>query len=132
MTVRPVFALAMMSALAFAGPACAQDGDAAKGKKVFNRCKICHTVGENAKKRQGPVLNGVIGAKAGSREGFKYSKAMVEAGEKGTVWDDETLGKYLEKPRAFIPKNKMNFQGLRKKEERDNVIAYLKQFTPSE
>ena len=131
MTRRTTAALVMISALALAGSALAEEGDAGKGKKVFNKCKVCHQVGENAKKKVGPVLNGVIGAEAGAREGFKYSAAMKVAGENGMVWDDANIDKYLEKPRKFIPKNKMAFAGLRKEADRKNVIAYLKQFTPS-
>jgi len=132
MTRRSAITLAMISALAFAGPALAEGGDADKGKKVFNKCKACHAVGEGAKKKIGPALNNVIGAKAGAGEGFKYSAAMKEAGEKGMVWDDANLDKYLEKPRDFIPKNKMTFPGLRKEDDRKNVIAYLKQFSDSQ
>jgi cytochrome c2 len=109
------------------GHAFAQDAKA--GETVFKKCQICHAVGPDAKAKVGPVLNDVIGAKAGTREGFKYSPAMVEAGEKGLVWNDETIGKYLENPRDFIPKNKMAFVGVKKEDERANVIAYLKQFS---
>ncbi|MDA7946924.1 MAG: cytochrome c family protein [Hyphomicrobiaceae bacterium] len=103
-------------------------GDADKGKKVFNKCKACHMVGENAKKRVGPPLNNIIGAKAGVQEGYKYSSAMVAAGEGGMVWDEETLSAYLLKPRDVVPKGKMAFPGLKKESDRVNVIAYLKQF----
>ena len=105
------------------------EGDAAKGKKVFNKCKICHMVGEGAKKRIGPALNNIIGAKAGAQEGFKYSKAMVAAGAGGLVWSDEKIGEYLEKPRKLVPKTKMAFPGLKKETDRANVIAYLKTFS---
>lgn len=108
------------------------EGDADKGKKVFNKCKACHMVGENAKKRVGPPLNNIIGAKAGVQEGFKYSKAMVEAGEGGMVWDEETLSAYLLKPKDVVPKGKMAFPGLRKDSDRENVIVYLKQFSTAQ
>ncbi len=130
MTRRAVAALALVSALALAAPALADEGDAAKGEKIFNRCKACHTVGEGAKPRPtGPTLNGAVGAKAGSRPGFNYSAAMKKAGEEGIVWNEETLDKYLENPRKFIPGNKMGFAGLRKEDEREDAIAYLKKFT---
>ena len=132
MTRRTAIALAMTLAAATAGPALAEDGDTAKGEKYFNqRCKVCHLVGEGAKNRPtGPFLNDIIGVKAGSRDGFKYSKAMTEAGaDKGIVWDDDTLNSYLEKPKKFIPRNKMGFGGIKKEETRKNVIAYLKQFS---
>ena len=104
------------------------EGDAAKGKKVYNKCKACHAVGENAKKKIGPPLNGIVGATMGSIEGFKYSKAMLAKKEEGAVWSEEALHGYLEKPKKYIPGNKMSFAGLRKEADRDNVIAYLKTF----
>ena len=124
-----VFALTTFAALSFANAVYAQDGDPVAGEKVFKKCKACHQVGEGAKKKIGPVLNNVIGAKAGARDGFKYSTAMVEAGNNGTVWTVENLDAYLEKPRTFIPKGKMAFAGLKKPEDRINVIVYLKQFS---
>lgn len=105
------------------------EGDAAEGEKVFKKCAACHAVGEDAKNKVGPQLNAVIGRTAGSLDGFKYSKAMIEAGEGGVVWDDETLHAYLEKPRDFIKGNRMSFAGLKKEEDRADVIAYLKTFS---
>ena len=72
--------------------------DAAAGEKVFAKCKACHIADED-KNKIGPGLKGVIGRKAGSHEGFKYSKAMLEAGEKGLVWDEASLDEYLAIPR---------------------------------
>lgn len=117
-------ALAMALILA-AGGALA-DGDPAKGEKVFRKCKACHMVGPKAKNRVGPVLNGVVGAAPASHEGYKYSSAMEKFKESGAVWDEETLDKYLTKPRDVVPRTKMSFPGLRKEEDRENVIAYLK------
>jgi len=117
-----------LAIISFAGMASAE-GDVAKGKKVFKRCTACHKVGEGAKHKVGPELNDLIGRTAGTAEGFKYSKAMKKAGNGGLVWNDETLHKYLAKPRKFIPKNKMSFSGLRKPQQIDNVIAYLKTFS---
>ena len=106
---------------AFGSPAMA-DGDAAAGKKVFKKCKACHAL-EEGKKKVGPSLFGVIGRAAGAVEGFKYSKAMMES---GLTWDDETLAKYLTKPKDLVPKTKMSFAGLRKEDDIENVIAYIK------
>ena len=125
--MRSVAVVAVLAALA-ATPALAE-GDAAAGEKVFNKCKACHAVGEDAKKKSGPVLNGVIGAEAGSSEDFKYSKGLLAKKEEGLVWDEESLNTFLEKPRDFIPKTKMAFAGLKKEEDRENVIAYLAQFS---
>ena len=105
------------------------EGDAAKGEKVFKKCKVCHMVGEGAKNRVGPPLNNIIDAKAGVQEGFKYSKALVAAGEGGLMWSVEKLDEYLKKPKDLVPKGKMAFPGLKKDEDRADVIAYIKTFS---
>ena len=103
-------------------------GDAAKGKKIFRKCKACHAVGKTAKNKVGPVLNGVVGRKAASFAGYKYSKAMKAAAEKGLIWDAANLDKFLTKPKKFVPKTKMSFAGLKKAEQRADLIAYLATF----
>jgi cytochrome c len=113
--------------LALASPAFA-DGDAAKGEKVFKKCKACHAVGEKAKNKVGPALNGIVGAPAAQAEGFKYSKSIVELAEGGLVWDQETLSAFLVKPKDVVPKTKMSFAGLRKEDDVTNIIAYLQTF----
>mgnify|MGYP003700640057 CR=1 FL=1 len=113
----PNLAAATGLALALSAGTALAAGDAANGEKVFKRCAACHTVGEDAKHRVGPHLNDIIGRTAGSSEGFKYSKAMVEAGAGGTVWDEETLDAYLADPRGYIKGNRMSFAGLRKDSE---------------
>ena len=106
-----------------AGVAAAQD--AAAGEKVFAKCKACHQIGEGAKIGAGPVLNGIVGRKAGSYEGYNYSDANKNS---GITWDEATLKEYLKNPRAKVPGTKMIFPGLPKDEDIDNIIAYLKQF----
>ena len=114
---------ATLFALVFAaGPALA-DGDAKAGKKVFNKCKTCHAL-EAGKNKLGPSLNGIFGRKAGAVEGFKYSQAMLDS---GVVGDEATIEAYLAKPKEYIPGNKMVFVGLKKEDDREDVIAYLKQ-----
>ena len=115
---------ALASAVLFAGPALAE-GDAAKGEKVFAKCKACHE-NEKGVNKVGPTLKGVVGRKTASVEGYKYSEAMLAKGAEGTVWDEATLTIYLADPKAFVPKTKMAFAGLKKPEEVADVIAYLK------
>ena len=113
---------AMLATLAM--PALA-DGDAAKGEKVFNKCKACHAVGEGAKNKVGPVLNGIVGAAAGQNADFKYSDALLAKAAEGLTWDEETLEAFLRDPKSVVPGTKMSFGGLRKDDEVDDVIAYL-------
>lgn len=126
----PRMTLAAIALAALAGlPAIAHADDDAQieaGEKVFKKCAACHAVGEGAKDRVGPSLNGVIGRTAGTEEGFKYSPAMVKAGEGGMVWNDETLDTYLADPKAAVPGNKMAFPGLKSEDDRKAVIAYIK------
>lgn len=98
------------------------------GKKVFKKCKSCHQIGEGAKHRTGPALNGIIGADAGAVEGFKYSKAMKAAAEQGLVWTDEEMAAFLAKPKAYMKGTRMSFAGLKKQDDIDAVIIYLKSF----
>jgi len=97
----------------------------AAGEKVFKKCKACHQVGEGAKNRTGPVLNGVLGAPAGHLEDFKYSGALMDMAAAGLVWDQENLTAFLADPRGFMKGTKMGFAGLRKEEDLEAIIAYL-------
>lgn len=101
-------------------------GDAEAGKTVFAKCAACHTIGPDAKNKIGPVLNGVVGRVPGSLADFNYSQAMRDFGTANGAWTEETIGKYLENPKETVPGNKMAFIGLKKPEDRDNVIAFLK------
>ena len=107
-------------ALGVSGGAYAGDADA--GKKVFNKCKACHTVNAGGKNRVGPNLHGVVGRAAGAVEGFKYSKAMADS---GVTWTEDQLDAYLENPRKAMKGTKMAFPGLKKADDRANVIAYI-------
>lgn len=97
-------------------------GDPAAGKKVFNKCKACHSL-EAGKNKVGPTLAGVFGRQAGSIDGFKYSDVMKSS---GVVWDDLKVDAYLQKPKDFMPGNKMVFPGLKKPDDRANLIEFLK------
>ena len=104
------------------------EGDAANGKNVFRKCQSCHMVGEGAKNRSGPLLNGIIDRPAGKVEKYRYSKSLLAAASDGLVWTEEDLAEYLKSPRKFIPKGKMAFVGLKKEDEIADVIAYLRTF----
>jgi cytochrome c2 len=117
-------ALTIALPFVYAAGAAAQDAD--KGESVFKACRACHQVGEGAKNGVGPVLNGIVGRKAGSIEGFNYSEANKEAGAGGLVWTEEKLFAYLEKPLVFMPKTKMAYAGLKDEVDRKDLIAYLK------
>ena len=116
-------AVALAAALALASGSAMAAGDAAKGKKVFKKCKACHTVNKGGKNRVGPNLFGIVGAKAGSVQGYRYSKAMKGS---GLTWDEATLDKFLKKPKKLVKKTKMRFPGLKKDSQRADIIAYLK------
>jgi len=107
-------------------PASAQEGDPAKGERVFRACKSCHQVGTGARNGVGPHLDGLFERPAGAIDGFKYSSAMKKLGEEGLVWNDFTLDQYLEKPRAYVPGTRMSYRGMKDRQDRIDVIAYLK------
>lgn len=128
MTSRSRFVFVALAALvASAAPALAA-GDAANGEKVFKKCMVCHTT-EAGKHKIGPSLAGVIGRQPGTAEGYKYSKAMVAYGESGVVWDADTLNAYLADPRGVVKGTKMTFPGLKKDQERADVVAYLQKLS---
>lgn len=116
----PMLAAAAAVLLLGAGPAAAQD--LANGEKVWKKCKACHTLEEGGKNKIGPNLFGIIGAPAGVVEGFKYSKAFLEA---GLTWDDATLTAWLVDPKDVVKGTKMAFPGLKKDEDIADVIAYM-------
>lgn len=116
LAVSMALSVALVSGSAFA------DGDAAKGEKVFNKCKSCHTV-EAGKHRVGPSLHGVVGRKAGTAEGYGKYKGLQGA---DFTWTEENLEKWLEDPKKFLGKATSMSLKLSKESDRKDVIAYLK------
>ena len=94
-----------------------------RGQMLYKRCATCHTLKPGARNKVGPNLNGVFGAKAGSKEGFNYSATMKAS---GLIWTDENLTAYIENPGKFMPGNRMSFVGIRKAEDIEAVLAYMK------
>ncbi len=118
------------SLLAVAAPALlaqAAPGDAAAGEKTALICRACHQIGPGATNAVGPVLNGVVGRKAGTYPGYDYSSANKSS---GIVWTPAELNKYLANPQKVVPGTKMIFPGLPSEQDRQNVIAYLETFKP--
>ncbi len=122
-----LISVSVAAAAFFASMGAAMAQDAAAGEKVFVKCKICHQVGEGAKNMVGPVLNGVVGRKAGSYADYHYSDANKNS---GLTWDEATIKEYLKDPKGKVPGTKMIFPGLKSDDDIANVIAYLKQFGP--
>ena len=126
-------ALAAMTAIAatmaftagWSAPAAA--GDAAAGQRVYNQCRPCHQVGEKARHTVGPTLNGLFGRKAGTVDGYNFSRANRDS---GVVWDEDNFRTYIRNPRQAMPGTKMAYAGLRRDDQIEDLIAYLRQFEP--
>jgi len=103
-------------------------GNSEEGRRIFNRCKACHNLTATDRTRLGPNLNSLFGRHAGTAENYKYSRALLEA---DFVWTETALDEWLTKPNSFLPGNKMQFAGLRKDQDRKDLIAYLRQTTIS-
>jgi cytochrome c len=119
-------AIAGIVIVAAAGGALAQD--LAAGENSFKKCLPCHSVGEDAKNKVGPVLNGLDGRKSGTIEGYNYTEANKNS---GITWDDAQFREYIQDPRAKIKGTKMVFAGIKNENEITSLWAYLKQFDAS-
>jgi cytochrome c len=138
------FAIAAAVLAVWSTGALAQAGKAEDGETVFKKCMACHRVGPDAKNLIGPNLTGVIGRQAGTAEGFAYSDLNKAAGTTGLVWTEDLIFKYLEDPTPFLKgfltdkgkpdlaagATKMVFK-LADEQDRKDVIAYLKTFSPA-
>jgi cytochrome c len=116
-------ALIVIASTAVTSSALAQDADA--GKTSFNKCLACHAVGEGAKNKVGPVLNGLDGRKSGTIEGYSYSDANKSS---GITWSKDVFLDYIKDPKAKIPGTKMVFAGIKNEKEAGDLWAYLAQF----
>jgi cytochrome c len=120
-------ALFIAGAMVLTSTAASLAQDAAPGEKVFVVCKACHQIGEAAKNAVGPVLNGIIGRKAGTYSGYNYSDANKNS---GLTWDEPTFREYIKDPKAKIPGTKMIYAGLKDEQKTNDLLAYLKQYGP--
>jgi cytochrome c len=99
--------------------------DVAAGKTSFNKCLVCHAIGEGAKNKVGPELNGLNGRKSGTAEGYSYSEANKNS---GITWDEATFKDYIKDPKAKIPGTKMVFAGIKNEQEASDLWAFLAQY----
>ena len=119
--------LAAIAALCVGMTNAAFGQDLAAGETSFRKCLPCHAVGEGARNKVGPVLNGLEGRRSGTIEGYSYTQVNKDA---DIVWSDATFKDYIADPRAKIPGTKMVFNGIKNDEEVADLWAYLKQFGP--
>ena len=120
MTLSTLFVIAASTAVS---SALAQDADA--GKTSFNKCLACHAVGDGAKNKVGPVLNGLDGRKSGTVEGYSYSDANKNS---GITWNKDQFLDYIKDPKGKIPGTKMVFAGIKNEKEANDLWAYLAQY----
>lgn len=116
-------AMVVTTSWAAATGALAQDVDA--GKSSFNKCLACHAIGEGAKNKVGPALNGLDGRKSGTVEGYAYSDANKNS---GITWNKEVFLEYIKDPKAKIPGTKMIFAGIKNETEANNLWAFLAKY----
>jgi cytochrome c len=116
-------ALVVIAASSLASAALAQD--AAAGKTSFNKCLPCHAIGENAKNKVGPVLNGLDGRKSGTVPDYNYSEANKNS---GITWSEAVFKEYIKDPKGKIPGTKMTFAGIKNETEVNNLWAYVSSF----
>jgi cytochrome c len=116
-------ALVALTSLTAASGAWAQD--AAAGKTSFNKCLACHAIGEGAKNKVGPELNGLDGRKSGSIEGYSYSDANKNS---GITWGKDVFLEYIKEPKAKIPGTKMVFAGIKNEKEANDLWAFIAQY----
>jgi cytochrome c len=117
--------MALTSLTLAASGALADDPDLAAGKSSFNKCLACHAIGEGAKNKVGPELNGLDGRHSGTAEGYSYSDANKNS---GITWSEAQFKEYIKDPKAKIPGTKMAFAGIKSENEINNLWAYVSQF----
>ncbi|MTH99712.1 cytochrome c family protein [Roseibium sp. RKSG952] len=99
---------------------------ASKGENVAKKCAACHSFDQGGANKVGPALYDIVGRKPGGHDGFNYSSAMAAYGEENPEWTYENLDNFLAAPKKYLSGTSMGFAGLRKPEERADIIAYLR------
>jgi cytochrome c len=99
--------------------------DVAAGEQSFKKCLPCHSIGEGAKNKVGPELNGIDGRHSGTAPGYSYSEANKKS---GITWGKAQFLEYIKDPRAKIPGTKMIFPGIKNEKEAESLWAYLSSF----
>ena len=117
--------LVLAAGLLAAALADAAGADPARGERVFQRCYACHSLQAGETNLPGPNLRGVLGRRAGTLPGFRYSAAMVQAGRDGLVWTPLTLDRFLADPERLVPGSDMSIPGLTDVDDRRDVIDYV-------
>ncbi|MDJ1257205.1 MAG: cytochrome c family protein [Candidatus Midichloria sp.] len=107
------------------------NANAKLGEDVFKKCAVCHTAEKGGANKVGPNLWGIVNAITAHKPDFAYSAAMLARVQQNLKWDYETLYRYLYAPKKFVPGTKMAFAGIKKDEERANLIAYLRTLSDS-
>jgi cytochrome c len=113
-----------------AGPSFAEllaVADADRGARQWAKCRACHTVEKDGRNGTGPNLYGIVGRTVAALDDFNYSNALKEI--QTSVWTYESLDEWLLSPRSFASGTSMSFAGLRKPEQRADLIAYLATFS---
>src|SRR3989304_2679482 len=117
--------LLIVAAVTIASTGLASAQDLAAGATSFKKCLACHGIGETAKNKVGPQLNGPDGRASSSASGYNYSDANKKS---GITWNEASFLEYIKDPRARVPGTKMIFPGIKNEAEAKNLWAYLKQF----
>jgi cytochrome c len=117
--------LAIFAVAIAASTGAALAGDVAAGQTSYKKCAPCHDVGETAKNKVGPILNGLDGRKSGTIAGYNYSDANKNS---GITWNEATFKDYIKDPKAKIPGTKMVFPGIKTEKEAEDLWSFLQQY----
>ncbi|SMR71798.1 cytochrome c [Aliiroseovarius halocynthiae] len=123
-------AIGLVIAICAATPSFSNEiGSAEDGETLWKECKSCHAIGEGAKNRVGPHLNGIFGRRAGAEDGFKYSNGLTRMGKDGLIWEFDLLDRYIENPKAFASDTRMSYRGLKDEQKRADLLAFLRRYS---